>query len=84
MGSGGRVDTDDRARLLESRSGGVHEFSDCEFMASVKMARITPGGEMEVTLSVPLSEKYRAITLTDAGSIMLLVQVSRAKGGRRR
>ncbi len=48
-------------------------------MCSVKGARITIGGDLEITLTVQPSEKYRAISLTDAVGIMVMVQARRKR-----
>jgi hypothetical protein len=56
-------------------------FSEAHFLASVKSTRISTGGDMEITLSIPHSEKYRAITLTDAIGIMVVIHAERKRRG---
>lgn len=43
----------------------------------MKKAVIVPGGEVEITLSVPKELKYAAIPLTDAAGFMVTIHAER-------
>lgn len=47
----------------------------------MKKAVIVPGGEVEITLSVPKELKYAAIPLTDAAGFMVTIHAERTVGG---
>jgi len=76
-----RSDLDEAQKLALTRQASPEGFSEATFMATVKGARIQPGGDMDVTLSVPQADKYRAFPVTDAVGIMVVVRVSRKKRG---
>ncbi len=69
-----------RARLIESQAlNAIPRFEDATFLCSVKGARITPGGDLDITLAVPPSQKYSAMPLTDAVGIQVLVRAQRKR-----
>jgi hypothetical protein len=73
-------DDDERDALVGGLAQqAVPRFEEADFLAAVKGARIATGGELEITLTVPLSEKYRAITLTDAVGIMVRFHAERKR-----
>lgn len=57
----------------------VAEFDSCQFLASLRSARIAPTGDLDITLTVPVSEKYRAIPLTDAIGIEVVISAQRKR-----
>lgn len=59
----------------QATQGG--EFEPVTFEAFVKKAVIVPGGEVEITLSVPKELKYAAIPLTDAAGFMVTIHAER-------
>lgn len=69
-----------RARLIEAQSlNAIPRFEDATFLCSVKGARITPGGDLDITLAVPPSQKYSAMPLTDAVGIQVLIRAQRKR-----
>jgi hypothetical protein len=69
-----------RAEVVQRAAEQVGpSFEGCSFLCSVKGARITIGGDLEITLSVQPSEKYRAIALTDAVGIQVMIQAERKR-----
>jgi hypothetical protein len=67
------------AVLREAASQALVEFHEATFLCSVKGGRITMAGELEITLVVPPNEKYRAIAITDAVGLQILVQARRKR-----
>lgn len=69
---GGKDPTRDQlqARLSRQQTSGV-DFEPVQFDAFVKSARIVPGGELEVVLSVEPGQKYAALPITDAADFMV-------------
>lgn len=75
-----RVAEQIRSQILANAAlSALPSFEGASFMASVKGARITIGGDMEITLSVSPAEKYRAIALTDAVGIQVLIKAERKR-----
>lgn len=60
----------------------IPSFDTATFMCSVKGARITPGGDLDITLAVPPSQKYSAMPLTDAVGIQVLIRAERKRRNR--
>lgn len=79
-GPGGPADVDSAAVQGEVL-GQLGKFEETSFLASVKTARVTVGGDLEITLTVPISEKYQAMRVTDAPGVMLLFNAKRKKRG---
>lgn len=67
------------AEVQGAALGQVERFESTSFLASLKTARVGIGGDVELTITVPLSEKYQALKLTDAPGVMLLFHVQRKK-----
>lgn len=61
----------------QATQGG--DFEPVTFEAFVKKAVIVPGGEVEITLSVPKELKYAAIPLTDAAGFMVTIHAERTE-----
>lgn len=65
---------------LKGRAGDdAGEFRPVHFQAFVKVARIIPGGETEITLVVPREQKYQAIPLTDADGFMVQITAEKVQ-----
>jgi len=54
-------------------------FEGAEFEATIDGGRITKAGELQLNLLVPASEKYRAIALTDAVGLNVIIRASRKR-----
>lgn len=76
---GGKDPTRDllRERLHRQQEPGSAEFEPVVFHAFVKAARIVPGGEVEIVLSVEPSQKYAALPITDAADFMVKITAER-------
>ena len=57
----------------------IPRFESAEFSGSVRTAKLLPSGDMELTINVPMSEKYNAMALTDAVGIMVLFRAERRR-----
>lgn len=64
-------------RLTRQQVPGNVTFEPVHFDAFVKAARIVPGGELEVVLSVEPGQKYRALPITDAADFMVRITAER-------
>lgn len=69
------------AELQQEGLSQVPQFESTTFVASLKGARVTVGGDLELTVTVPITEKYRALLLTDAPGVMLVFNVRRKPRG---
>lgn len=50
------------------------------FQSYVKTSKINTGGEVEITLAVPLEDKYRALPVTDIRGLIMVVDVHAPPG----
>lgn len=64
-------------RLARQQAPGSVDFEPVVFHAFVKAARIVPGGEVEIVLSVEPSQKYAALPITDAADFMVKITAER-------
>lgn len=64
-------------RLSRQQVPGSVDFEPVVFHAFVKAARIVPGGEVEIVLSVEPSQKYAALPITDAADFMVKITAER-------
>lgn len=62
---------------LSRQASHEGDFEPVDFEAFVKKAVIIPGGEVEITLSVPKELKYAALPLTDAAGFMVTIHAER-------
>lgn len=76
---GGKDPTRDllQERLHRQQEPGNADFEPVVFHAFVKAARIVPGGEVEIVLSVEPSQKYAALPITDAADFMVKITAER-------
>lgn len=76
---GGKDPTRDQLqeRLSRQQVPGAVDFEPVQFDAFVKSARIVPGGELEVVLSVEPGQKYAALPITDAADFMVHITAER-------
>lgn len=75
------VTTQLRDRLIETQTiHAIPEFTEATFLASLRSARMNAHGDLDITLTVPISEKYRAMSLTDAIGIEIIVRAQRKRG----
>ncbi len=51
----------------------------CQFAGSLYKAKLLPSGGMELVIHVPMSEKYNAMTLTDAVGIVVSFAAQRRR-----
>lgn len=75
------VERNEGAAIQEQALGQTERFEQTSFLASLKSSRINIGGDLEITISVPLSEKYQALRMTDAPGVMLVFTVQRKRRG---
>lgn len=69
-----------RNRFFEQKgTQALPAFESCEFAGTVRAAKLLTSGDMELTLHIPMSEKYNAMTLTDAVGIMVLFHAERRR-----
>lgn len=57
------------------------EFTGCQFIGTVKSCRVSQTGDLDITISVPPAEKYRAITLSDAMGLDVVFGAVPKRGG---
>lgn len=75
------LERNEGAAIQEAVLAQSEPFQSTSFLASLKAARVNIGGDLEITINVPLSEKYQALRMTDAPGVMLLFTVQRKKRG---